>query len=49
MTISLGVTTYDPSAGNKGMAAFINAADKGLYHSKETGRNKISLVNMTSG
>jgi diguanylate cyclase (GGDEF)-like protein len=49
ITISLGVTTYDPSAGNKGMAAFINAADKGLYHSKETGRNKISLVNMTSG
>ena len=32
----------------KGMAEFIKAADKGLYHSKETGRNKISLVNMAA-
>lgn len=48
-TISLGVTTYDPSTGDRGMAEFIIAADKGLYHSKETGKNKISLVNMSTG
>jgi len=48
-TISLGVTTYAPSTGSKGMTEFITAADKGLYHSKETGRNKISLVNMSTG
>lgn len=48
-TISIGVTTYAPSTGNRGMAEFIIAADKGLYHSKETGKNKISLVNMSTG
>jgi len=48
VTISLGVTTYAPSAGTTGLADFIKAADKGLYHSKETGRNKISLVSMST-
>lgn len=48
-TISLGVTTYAPSTGNRGMSEFITAADKGLYHSKETGKNKISLVSMSTG
>lgn len=46
VTISLGVTTYNHSAGTGGKAALISAADKGLYHSKESGRNKLSLVNM---
>ena len=46
VTISLGVTTYNLAAGSDGKAALIAAADKGLYHSKESGRNKLSIVNM---
>ena len=34
------------AAGSDGKAALIAAADKGLYHSKESGRNKLSIVNM---
>lgn len=48
VTISIGVTTYNLSAGSSGKAALINAADKGLYHSKENGRNKLSIVNMAA-
>lgn len=47
-TISVGVTTYTLSSGPEGKAQFIKAADKGLYHAKESGRNKISLVNMAA-
>ena len=47
-TISLGVTTYNLAAGSSGKAALVAAADKGLYHSKESGRNKLSIVNMAS-
>jgi len=46
VTISLGVTTYNLSSGSDGKAAFVSAADKGLYHSKEGGRNKLSIVSM---
>jgi diguanylate cyclase (GGDEF)-like protein len=46
VTISLGVSTYVLAAGSDGKAALIAAADKGLYHSKEGGRNKLSIVNM---
>jgi diguanylate cyclase (GGDEF)-like protein len=44
VTISLGVTTYDSSAGKKTKDEVIAAADKALYNSKGTGRNKLSLV-----
>jgi diguanylate cyclase (GGDEF)-like protein len=47
-TISLGVTSYNLSSGGSGKAALIAAADKGLYHSKESGRNKLSIVNMST-
>ena len=46
VTISLGVTTYNLSSGSTGKAALVTAADKGLYHSKESGRNKLSIANM---
>ena len=46
VTISLGVTTYNLASGSDGKAAFVSAADKGLYHSKEGGRNKLSIVSM---
>lgn len=44
VTISLGVTTYDPAKGRKTKAEIIDAADKALYSSKKTGRNKLSIV-----
>jgi len=48
VTISLGVTTYNLSSDSSEKAALIAAADKGLYHSKESGRNKLSIVNMAT-
>jgi diguanylate cyclase (GGDEF)-like protein len=47
-TISIGVTTYNLASKHADKAQFIRAADKGLYLSKESGRNKISIVNMSS-
>jgi len=44
VTISVGVTTYDPARGRKTKAEIIEAADKALYNSKKTGRNKLSIV-----
>lgn len=44
ITISLGVTMYDSSTGKKSKAEIMNAADKALYNSKETGRNKLSIL-----
>ncbi len=40
-TISLGVAEVDPSIKN--YEAWIECADAALYHSKENGRNKVSL------
>jgi diguanylate cyclase (GGDEF)-like protein len=44
VTISLGVTTFDPSAGKKTREELIAAADRALYNSKGTGRNKLSMI-----
>ena len=44
VTASFGVTSYAPEVGSFGKAAIIDAADKALYNSKTSGRNKVSLV-----
>ncbi len=44
ITISLGVTTYETSKGRKSKAEIMYAADKALYNSKKTGRNKLSIL-----
>ena len=44
VTISVGVTTWLPGGSVKEKSKIINAADKALYNSKNTGRNKISIV-----
>jgi diguanylate cyclase (GGDEF)-like protein len=44
VTISLGITSYDPSNGRKEKAEIIESADKALYNSKNTGRNKLSIA-----
>ena len=47
-TISVGATCYHISVGNKNKSEVLTAADSALYNSKNTGRNKISIVNMAS-
>jgi diguanylate cyclase (GGDEF)-like protein len=44
ITISLGVTTYETANGRKSKAEIMGAADKALYNSKQTGRNKLSIL-----
>lgn len=44
VTISLGVTAYVPVEARKTKAEIIDAADKALYNSKNTGRNKLSII-----
>jgi diguanylate cyclase (GGDEF)-like protein len=44
VTISIGIATYDPSAGLRSKAEIIDAADRALYNSKQTGRNKLSIA-----
>jgi diguanylate cyclase (GGDEF)-like protein len=44
ITISLGVTTYVPVRVKKTKAEVIDAADRALYNSKQTGRNKLSII-----
>ncbi len=46
VTISIGITTYNLASGHSGKAKFIQSADRGLYLSKESGRNRISIVKM---
>jgi diguanylate cyclase (GGDEF)-like protein len=44
VTISIGVAMYDPSSKRRSKAEIIDAADKALYNSKQTGRNKLSIA-----
>jgi diguanylate cyclase (GGDEF)-like protein len=44
ITASFGVTSYAPEMGSCGKAAIIDAADKALYNSKNSGRNKVNFV-----
>jgi len=44
VTISAGITMYEPQKNTKNKAKLIEAAGKGLHYSKVTGRNKISVV-----
>lgn len=44
VTISLGVTAYEPGKGKKTKAQIIESADRALYNSKQTGRNKLSII-----
>ncbi len=46
VTISIGLTTYEPGMKGEDKAAMIDAADRALYHSKENGRNKVSVFSL---
>jgi diguanylate cyclase (GGDEF)-like protein len=41
VTISIGVTEYSP---NEELSTFIQRADQAMYHSKRSGRNKVSML-----
>jgi len=43
VTISLGVATYEPGMTPKEKSDIIDAADRALYNSKRTGRNRVSI------
>jgi len=47
-TISVGVTCYQISAIDKNKSEVLSAADVALYNSKKSGRNKISIVKLSS-
>ena len=47
-TISIGVTSYVPGKEETGKAEILDAADRALYNSKKTGRNKLSIVQIAS-
>jgi diguanylate cyclase (GGDEF)-like protein len=44
LTVSLGITVWEPGVGGTNKADIIDAADKALYKSKNTGRNMVSFV-----
>lgn len=48
VTISLGVTIWEPGSPITDKALIINAADKAMYKSKEKGRNATSFVGLSS-
>ena len=44
ITVSLGLTIWEPGLGVANKAEIIDAADRALYQSKKTGRNKVSFI-----
>ena len=48
VTISLGVTIWESGSEPTEKAVIISAADKALYQSKKTGRNKTSFASLSS-
>ncbi len=44
VTVSLGVCIYDPRTYQSGKDDFIKAADKALYSSKKSGKNRLSIA-----
>jgi len=48
VTISAGVTMYEPKKNLKDRMKMIEAANKALHFSKLTGRNKLSVVPLAS-
>ena len=47
ITVSIGVTSYSHEMRGIGKTQIIEAADKALYNSKQTGRNRVSVIRLT--
>jgi diguanylate cyclase (GGDEF)-like protein len=46
VTVSMGIFVYDPNKGKRDKDEFVKAADKALYNSKNSGKNKISIASL---
>ena len=46
VTVSMGISVYDPNKGKRDKDEFVKAADKALYNSKNSGKNKISIASL---
>jgi diguanylate cyclase (GGDEF)-like protein len=46
VTVSMGVSAYQPEAKKKSKAQLIDAADSAMYQAKQTGRNKLGIANL---
>ncbi|MEJ2199833.1 MAG: GGDEF domain-containing protein [Desulfuromonadaceae bacterium] len=44
ITVSIGLTTYEPGMMSNDKVQLIDAADRALYHSKKHGRNQVSVA-----
>ncbi len=44
VTVSMGISVYDPSKNKLDKDELVRAADKALYNSKKSGKNKISIA-----
>ncbi|MBI4698459.1 MAG: diguanylate cyclase [Nitrospirae bacterium] len=47
VTISAGISTYEPQRGIMSKAAIIETADRALYNSKMSGKNKVSTLELS--
>lgn len=48
VTISIGIVSYDPSAGETTKHAILKSADQALYASKKGGRNRVTAVSLAA-
>ena len=46
VTVSMGISVYDPNKGKRDKDEFVKSADKALYNSKNSGKNKISIASL---
>ncbi len=46
VTVSLGVCIFDPKTSQSGKDGFIEAADKAMYKSKNSGKNRLSIASL---
>jgi diguanylate cyclase (GGDEF)-like protein len=44
LTVSLGITTFAPGCKTSNKSEIIDTADKALYYSKKSGKNKLSAI-----
>src|SRR5208282_2844310 len=46
VTVSMGISVYNPNTSKLNKDELVKAADKALYNSKNSGKNKISIASL---